>query len=143
MKHQIASHAWPAILQQAGLRATKSRIRLLHMLESEHSPVSVYQLEKKINGAMNQTTIYRTLDALSRTGIVTRVHLEHDHAHFELTLGRAHHHHAICRSCGTVEDIEVPHPTHPEREALKRTKRFSRLDSYSLEFFGLCKKCSK
>jgi Fe2+ or Zn2+ uptake regulation protein len=92
---------------------------------------------------MNQVTVYRSLDALYKAQIVKRVNLEHDHAHFELAAGREHHHHAVCRNCGYIENIEIPHAAKPELEALKQTKGFSMLDSYSLEFFGLCKKCAK
>jgi Fe2+ or Zn2+ uptake regulation protein len=131
------------LLRQAGLRATPSRILLLKVLEKELKPLTVYQIEEKLGEAMNQVTIYRSLDALYKAQMVKRVNLEHDHAHFELAAGREHHHHAVCRNCGHVENIEVPHAAKPEQEALKRAKTFTVLDSYSLEFFGLCKKCSK
>ncbi|MDB5264862.1 MAG: Transcriptional regulator, Fur family [Parcubacteria group bacterium] len=131
------------LLRQAGLRATPGRILLLKLLEQEPKPLTVYQIEKKLHGKVNQVTIYRSLDALYKVQIVKRVNLEHDHAHFELAAGREHHHHAVCRNCGHVENIEVPHAPKPEEEALKRSKSFSILDSYSLEFFGVCIRCSK
>jgi len=87
--------------------------------------------------------VYRALEALHAARLVTRVNLEHDHAHFELVAGREHHHHAVCRVCGHIQNIEVPHPPKPEAEALKRASDFSLLDSYSLEFFGLCKHCAR
>lgn len=130
------------LLRQAGLRATPGRMLLLETLEGEPRPLTVYQIEKKLGGKMNQVTIYRSLDALYTAQIVKRVNLEHDHAHFELAAGREHHHHAVCRNCGHIENIEVPHTARPEQEALKRTESFASLDSYSLEFFGLCKKCA-
>lgn len=130
-----------SLLRGAGLRATPGRIALLALLAKEPNPLTVYQIEKKLGGKMNQVTVYRSLDALHAAGIVKRVNLEHDHAHFEIAAGREHHHHAICRNCGHIENIEVPHAAKPEQEALKRAKSFSDLTSYSLEFFGLCKKC--
>ncbi|MDP2157255.1 MAG: Fur family transcriptional regulator [Nitrospirota bacterium] len=136
-----SAHA--SLLRAAGLRATPGRILLLSVLEKEPKPLTVYQVEKKLNSAMNQVTVYRSLDALYRAQIVKRVNLEHDHAHFELAAGREHHHHAVCRDCGYIENVEIPHAPNPEQEAHKRTKGFSFLDTYSLEFFGLCKKCSK
>ena len=130
------------LLRAAGMRATPGKIQLLGVLEKEPKPLTVYEIEAKLDGAMNQVTVYRSLEALHKAKIVRRVNLEHDHAHFEILAGREHHHHAICRNCGHIENIEVPHATHPEVEALKRTKTFSDLDSYSLEFFGLCKRCA-
>lgn len=134
---------YAALLRKAGLRATPGRILLLNVLEKEPKPLTVYQVEEKLKGAMNQVTVYRSLDALYRAQIVRRVNLEHDHAHFELAAGREHHHHAVCRDCGYIENVEIPHTPNPEKEAYKRTKGFSFLDTYSLEFFGLCKKCTK
>lgn len=96
-------------------------------------------MSPKLGGKVNQVTIYRSLDALYKAQIVKRVNLEHDHAHFELAVGREHHHHAVCRDCGYIENIEIPHAPKPEKEAMKRTRGFSFLDTYSLEFFGLCK----
>jgi len=131
------------LLREAGFRATPGRIHLLQILEKEPKPLTVYQIEKKLGGKMNQVTVYRSLEALYQAKIVKRVNLEHDHAHFELAAGREHHHHAVCRNCGYIENIEIPHAAKPEKEAMKQTKGFSFLDTYSLEFFGLCKKCSK
>jgi len=131
------------LLRQAGLKATQGRILLLDILEKEPKPLTVYQIEKKLAGAVDQVTVYRSLNALTAVGIVKRVNLEHDHAHFEIVAGREHHHHAVCRNCGHIEVIEVPHAAKPELEALTYAKTFSTLDNYSLEFFGLCKKCLK
>ncbi len=141
MKASGTSIEYTDLLRDAGLRATPGRILLLQVLEREPKPLTVYQIEKKLDGKVNQVTIYRSLDALYKAQIVKRVNLEHDHAHFELAAGREHHHHAVCRNCGYIENIEIPHAVKPEREAMKQTERFSFLDTYSLEFFGLCKKC--
>jgi Fe2+ or Zn2+ uptake regulation protein len=131
-----------SLLREAGLRATPGRIELLLLLSKESKPLAVHQIEKKMKGALNQVTLYRALEALEKAGIVSRVNLEHDHAHFELAVGRAHHHHAVCRACGLVEDIEVPHAAVPQREAAKQAKSFASIDRYSLEFFGLCHRCA-
>ena len=130
------------LLRDAGLRVTPGRLQLLSILEKEPAPLTVYEIERKLKGALNQVTVYRSLAALTKAKIVKRVNLEHDHAHFEIAHGREHHHHAVCRSCGAVEDIEIPHTSKPEQEALKRAKRFAVLDSYALDFFGLCKQCA-
>jgi Fe2+ or Zn2+ uptake regulation protein len=134
---------YSTLLHKAGMRATPGKLKLLEVLDTEQKPLTVYEIEKKLGQSMNQVTVYRSLDALYKAQIVKRVNLEHDHAHFELAAGREHHHHAVCRNCGYIENIEIPHAAKPELEALKQTKGFSMLDSYSLEFFGLCKKCTK
>lgn len=130
-----------SLLRAAGLRATEGRLKLLTLLAKEQKPLSVKKLEQRMKGALNHVTLYRALEALEQAGIVSRAYLDHDHAHYELMTGRAHHHHAVCRSCGLVEDVEVPHAA-LEKEAAKKAEGFVRIDRYSLEFFGLCKACA-
>lgn len=128
----------PSLLRAAGLRVTDGRLALLALLASEREPRTVQELEQRMKGALNQVTLYRALDALHTAGIVARVNLEHEHAHYELVAGRPHHHHAVCRSCGFIEDIEIPH----DESAKKYTKQFARIDTHAIELFGICKRCS-
>lgn len=137
----MPKHDFATLLRENGLRATPGRLALLTVLAKETRPRSVEDLLQALQGDMDKVTLYRALEALRDAGIVARVNLEHDHAHYELLVGRPHHHHAICRGCGHVEDIEVPHAPALEREAHKRTRGFSHIDRHSLEFFGLCRSC--
>ena len=130
-----------SLLRIAGFRATPGRIELLEALAALGKPVTVAQLEKKLKGKLNAVTLYRALEALAAKNVIRRVDLRHDHAHYEFTPD-FHHHHAVCKICGLVEYIEVPHSPAPEKEALKAAKKFSAINTYSLEFFGLCKSCS-
>lgn len=129
-------------LRDAGLRVTPGRVALLRALANEPKPVPVEMLAKALKGALNHVTLYRALEAFESAGIVTRAGLGHEHAHYELLLGRPHHHHAVCKSCGHIEDIEVPHTPSPEKDAQRRAKGFASIDRYSLEFFGTCISCA-
>jgi len=130
-----------SLLRIAGFRATSGRIELLEALAALGKPVTVAQIEKKLKGRLNAVTLYRALEALAAKNVIRRVDLQHDHAHYEFTPD-SHHHHAVCKKCGLVEDIEVPHSPAPEKEALKASKKFFAINAYSLEFFGLCKNCN-
>lgn len=125
------------LLRNARLRATPGRIRLIELLRKEPKPIAVPQIERRLKGALNQVTLYRALDALREAGIVVRVDLGHDHAHYELVAGRHHHHHAICRKCGHVADIELKHEDFPAA----KVPGFVRIEHYSLELFGVCNRC--
>lgn len=138
----LSADTFADLLRSAGLRATPGRIALLTTLEREQKPVTVQYLEKRLRGSLNHVTLYRALEALTAAGIVMRADLGHDHAHYELLAGRPHHHHAVCTSCGLVEDIEVPHTPSPEKDAARRTKQFAEIQRYSLEFFGTCRTCA-
>lgn len=131
-----------AALRAAGLRATPGRSKILTVLAYETHPLSIERIRTRMGSTLNQVTLYRALEALADVGIVTRADMQHGHAHYELSAGRKHHHHVVCRNCGRVEDIEATHATQPEREALRRTKGFASIDDYALEFFGTCNRCA-
>lgn len=131
-----------ALLREAGLRATPGRMALIELMAREPFPRTVEDLAHKLKDALNTVTLYRALEALTNAGIVERSDLRHGHAHYELVAGRPHHHHLICRSCDAIEDIEVPHAPKLEREAVKRSRQFSEVVGYSLEFYGTCRRCS-
>jgi len=138
----MTSIDFSALLRKSGLRATAGRIQLLKTLSREKNPVTIDYLANKLAGHLDTVTLYRALEALKAARIVERVDLQHGHAHYELLVDRPHHHHAVCRSCGTVEDIEIPHVARPEKEAERQAKKFSVIESYTLEFFGLCTSCT-
>ncbi len=138
----MSGHDFPTLLRTHGLRATEGRTGLLKALAREQYPVTVETLHERTGGRLDLATLYRALEALVAAKIVARIDLQHGHAHYELLAGRPHHHHAICRSCSIIEDIEVPHAPHPERVALRQTKRFASIDTYQLDFFGLCNNCA-
>ena len=50
-----------------------------------------------------------------------------------------HHHHAICRVCGKVEDVDCS-ALEAIGEALKAHHNFQ-LEDHSVEFFGRCNAC--
>ena len=137
-----ASLDFPTLLRKSGLRATDGRIQLLRTLAREKKPITIDALKEKLGNNFDTVTLYRALEALKSARIVERMDLQHGHAHYELLAGRSHHHHAVCRSCGSVEDIEVPHATRLEKEAERNAKKFAVIDVYSLEFFGLCNNCT-
>lgn len=132
----------PALLRENGLRATPGRIQILETLSREKHPIPVDRLKERLPKNFDTVTVYRTLEALQAAGLVERTDLQHGHAHYELMHGRPHHHHVVCRTCGLIEDIEIPHPKNPEKEAERATKKFAEIDAYALEFFGTCTSCA-
>jgi len=86
--------------------------------------------------------MYRALEALIEVGIVRQIDMQHAHAHYELVAGEKHHHHLICKHCSKVEDVESCDIADIECTVLKKSKSFASIQNHSLEFFGLCKKCT-
>lgn len=137
-----AAQSVQKLLTAHGVRVTAPRVALLAVLLQETLPRAIEYLRSKTNSGVDKVTAYRTLEAFVAAGLVRRVELGHDHAHYELIPGRPHHHHVVCTDCGLIEDIVVPHVQKPESVALKASQKFSSVDSYSFEFFGRCSTCA-
>lgn len=130
------------MLQKAGHRATPGRTLLLGALWEEKEPVAVEYLQKKLKGAFDKVTLYRSLESLVASGIVREVDFRHGHAHYELNVLRNHHHHIICTNCGVIEDATCDIGPLAKKVA-KKSSKFSVVTDHSTEFFGVCNSCAK
>ncbi len=131
------------LLKAKGLKVTSGRLDILRVLDGHKEPLSVATLHELVKKKIDQVTVYRTLESLISIGLVSSVDLRHGHAHYELTDGRHHHHHVICQSCGDIEDVEECDMKSISKKVLKDSKKFSHINEHSLEFFGVCNKCSR
>lgn len=122
------------------IKATNARIDILQHLAGESEPMTVKKIVEKLGKNVSTMTTYRNLEILADAGLINRIDLGHGHAHYEIAMGRKHHHHAVCTSCGEIEDV-----TACAKEALEDMsaglKKFRDIKSHSLEFFGLCRRC--
>jgi Fe2+ or Zn2+ uptake regulation protein len=127
-------------LRRAGLRGTKQRIKLLALLRAASAPIAVEELVRKGRGEFDTATAYRILDALVDAKLAARPSLAKGRAQYEAT--GDHHHHAVCRSCDRVVDVEACLPSALD-ERVRRAAGFALIDDHALEFFGLCNLCAK
>jgi Fur family transcriptional regulator, ferric uptake regulator len=128
------------ILRDAGLKVTEPRKKVLRVLIEKHGPVSVDEIRRGIRkGECDLVTIYRSISALEKSGVVTRFDFGDGVARFEFgASAEHHHHHVICRRCRAVEPLELC--LNDEWKNLLNQKGYSEL-SHSLEFFGVCAGC--
>ena len=141
--HQGKEIIFEDLLRQSGRKATPGRVAILKILQAHGQPMTVSEITQRMNGKLNQVTIYRALEAMKRSGFVHKVDLQHSHAHYELITGIAHHHHVVCEQCGIVEDIDHCNIQNLDRITLKKLKQFRSIKSHALEFFGTCDNCVK
>lgn len=128
------------LLRQTGLRATSPRMAILGWLARQSRPIRVESVWKKIKiRGIDRVTVYRTLEALDQAGLVRQVDLGHGHAHYEINDLKRHHHHLVCESCGTVQDVTVSQ----ESQLIQRFERSHNFKtrSHTFEMFGLCADC--
>jgi Fur family ferric uptake transcriptional regulator len=89
------------------LRVTRPRLAVLAALRDHpHADThTVIELVRAELPTTSQQTIYDVLDAFARAGLVRRIQPAGTTARYELRVGD-NHHHAVCRSCGAIADVE-------------------------------------
>lgn len=130
------------ILRNAGLKVTPERLSILEALKKAKTPLTVKELKDKLKKTgVDQATIYRNMESLTKSHVIRPVNFQHDHNHYELVDG-SHHHHLICENCGKVVDVSKCDTSKIEQQ-VQLMGNFASINSHALEFFGLCKPCAK
>jgi Fur family ferric uptake transcriptional regulator len=96
-----------AELRAVSLRVTRPRLAVLAALR-DHPHVDTHTVIGLVRAELpsaSQQTIYDVLQALSETGLVRRIQPAGTTARYELRVGD-NHHHAVCRTCGAIADVE-------------------------------------
>lgn len=129
-------------LRSLGFRVTAQRMAVLHVLRhsaSRLSPSEVYDLARQSLPGLTETTVYRTLDFLSKNGLAWPIRTGKGHVVYELAGAR--HHHLICQKCGS--EIEIQHSLVKNMYAKLEAASGYRLSADHLTLFGLCPTCQK
>jgi Fur family ferric uptake transcriptional regulator len=129
-----------ALLRGAGLRVTRPRLAVLRALaETPHSDAQHVALAVRSDiGGVSVQAVYDVLHALASAGIVRRVEPAGSSALFELRVGD-NHHHIVCRSCGTIEDVDCAVGERPCLDPA--TGHGFEVDEAEVTFWGLCPSC--
>lgn len=125
------------------LRLTSQRRLIFNELMNRKSHIDIDELfikMKSLDSNMGLATIYRTLKLLTESGILREVHFGNDKPLYEAVIGREHHDHLICSSCG--ENIEFTDPTIESLQEKIAKKYEYKLTGHALYLTGLCKKCA-
>jgi Fur family ferric uptake transcriptional regulator len=94
-------------LRAAGLRVTRPRLAVLDAVHT-HPHVDTETLigaARARVGAVSHQAVYDVLRALTDTGLVRRIQPPGSVARYEARTGD-NHHHLVCRSCGTIVDVD-------------------------------------
>lgn len=136
----VAADEVLARLRSGGVRITSARRAVIEALVDGDDHVTADELAARVAGAapdVHLSTVYRTLDALERLGVVTHVHLGHGRAVYHLA--DRMHHHAVCEACGHV--VELPSDVLCDvQERLRRESGFE-VDAHHFALVGRCAAC--
>ena len=148
MKH---CHKWGKKLTGSGYRLTAGREAIINVLSKTDKHLSaedIYMLLHPNHPNIGLTTIYRTLELLKQTGIISKFEFGHGRAKYELSEeygNKKHHHHLICKKCREIIDYsdffdaEVDYVKQAEK-GLKRKFGYN-IDSHLIRFYGICPSC--
>ena len=95
-------------LRLDGQRLTTGRQLILRTLEEVAAPMTIPMILAR-QPRLAQSSVYRNLAVLEHAGLVSKIEMGDDHAHYELGEEVTHHHHpTVCRTCGKVKDVTLP-----------------------------------
>jgi len=133
-----------------GCRFTLTRQAILDILNrtSGHlSTAEIFAAVNRIYPGIGIATIYRTLDLLSRMGLIFKFEFGDGKSRYELVeSNKGHHHHLVCNGCGRIIDYsdfmnkEVKFIKELEKELAE--KHNFKINSHQINFYGLCEKCA-
>ncbi len=125
-------------LKSKGLRVTPQRFAVYANLCSRRDHPTVEQILKDLNQDFpisSQATVYTSLQALRKVGLVKEVLLEEGVSRYDANVEPHHHFH--CRQCGSIKD--VPWDTFDSFN-LEHLPYLA--ESYEVTIRGLCDRCT-
>ncbi|SFS10667.1 Fur family transcriptional regulator, ferric uptake regulator [Agrococcus baldri] len=129
------------LLRERGLRVTQGRIAVLEVLEqlphadAEH--VHAALIERGHDTSVQ--SVHNVLGDLTGAGILRRFEPERSAARYERRIDD-NHHHAVCSSCGRVEDVDCVVGEAPCLHA-QAPAGFT-IQAANVTFVGLCAECA-
>ncbi|NLC28344.1 MAG: transcriptional repressor [Campylobacteraceae bacterium] len=132
------------ILRMNNLKFTKQRevvLKTLYNHDEHFTPENLYLLIKEKYPSLNVgiATVYRTLNLLEDSEMVTSITFGAQGKRFELA-NKPHHDHMICRSCGNI--IEFTDSIIEKRQITVAKEHGFKLTNHLMQLYGVCKECS-
>jgi Fur family peroxide stress response transcriptional regulator len=122
------------------LRKTKQRKAILDFLrktESHPTADQIYDSVRKIIPSISKGTVYRNLQVLIDSGIVSVLDIRGTLSRYEVR--QAAHYHFRCEGCGRVIDLDLPVDPGLDGRVSKRTGFV--VSGHQTEFRGWCASC--
>lgn len=133
-----------ALCEEAGVRLTALRRRVLELVWSSHTPLGAYEILEMLRterGGAAPPTVYRALDFLLEQGLIHRIES------LNAFVGCAHPEHShggqflICTQCGLTAELDDNTLSRRLRDRAARLGFV--VESQMVEVKGLCPACAK
>lgn len=135
------SEGFEQMLRSAGLRVTRPRLAVLAALRAApHADMpSLLAAAGAALGGVSHQAGYDIVRALQEAGLVRRIEPPGSPSRYELRVAD-NHHHLVCRSCGTIADVDCAVGQRPcltpsdDRDFL--------VDEAEVVYWGYCPSCT-
>ena len=145
IEYDFLIESFKKVLKENSLKFTKQReiiLQTLYNFPGHFLPEEFYLLIKKNNPKSNIgiATIYRTLNLLEDSNIVTSISFGKNGKKYELA-NKPHHDHIICKNCGLIIEFE-------DKEIESKQKNIAEangfiLTNHIMQLYGICPNCQK
>jgi Fur family ferric uptake transcriptional regulator len=131
-------------LKENGLKTTPQRIAILDILVLEKQPLcaeDIYLKLKLIKAAVNLSTVYRTLEAMTEKNILSKLTIiGQDSTLYEYN-AKGHRHYLICKGCKKITTV-YDCPLGNYEKSLEQKTDY-KIDEHKLFLYGYCPLCNK
>ena len=130
------------VLREAGLRVTQQRVAVLDAVRRlPHADTdSLISAVRAETGDISHQAVYDVLKAFTEARLVRKIQPLGQVARYESRVGD-NHHHVVCRSCGTIADVDCAVGDTPCLTA-SESNGFV-IDEAEVIYWGTCPHCQR
>lgn len=129
-------------MRESGLKLTPQRLAIVDVMTEKNlfhpSARVIYNAAKRRTKGLSLSTVYFTLNELSKHGIIKTLEFDKMENRYEGNL--TDHINLVCKECHGITDYRIPIFIDPGE--VTRKTRF-RVTDTRLEYYGYCQKCRK
>ena len=137
----MADPTFESTLRGADLRVTRPRLAVLGAVH--HHPhadtETLIDVVRRDLGEVSHQAVYDVLRVLTTAGLLRRIQPSGSVARYEARVGD-NHHHVVCRSCGTIADVDCAVGEAPCLDPADHAGFV--IDEAEVVYWGTCPDCS-
>lgn len=123
-------------------RATRQRAAIRALLDKTSDFRSAQELHDELRQrgeGVGLTTVYRTLQQMATAGVLDTLRTDTGESVYR-RCSDDHHHHLVCRTCGSTVEIQGDHVENWASDVAK-AHGYSDIH-HTIEIFGVCRNCT-
>ena len=140
---EASRRVWRDFVAAKGLNTSKTRDAVVEVFLGTTGHIdlqTLHEVARKKHPGVGFATVYRAMKLLEEAGLAHARHFgDGKNTLYEVAVGRAHHDHLICESCGRIVEF-VDREVEDLQDAIAQRHGFT-LSRHRHELYGLCPDC--